>query len=240
MSRTDRSAGRPRSLTMPRIIDAAIELGLRELNMKSLAAALGVNVVTLYRHVGSRDQLMQIATAHLMRERRLQGEGADHWAEFVFQYAGNLFELFRKEPGLITELINGNLHPDAEMDLLEEFLQTMSSYGFSYEEGALLHRSIGAITLGSAVGAIGVQVTLEQGRSWGEEVDATLTGRDPDELPAVRQIMRTLVEYDVPQWLHILHTFLVGIAAKRGETLPDIETLLAAIERADTSADITG
>jgi len=228
MSRTDRSAGRPRSLTMPRIIDAAIALGLRDLNMKALAAALGVNPVTLYRHVGSRDQLMQIAATHLMGQRRLQGDTGGHWAEFVFQYAGNLFDLFRHEPGLITELLNGNLHPDAEMDLLEEFLQIMSSYGFSHEEGALLHRSIGGIALGSAVGAIGVQATLERGRSWGETVDDVLAARNCDELPAVRQIARTLVEYDVHRWLQILYTFLYGVAAERGETLPDIDTLLAA------------
>jgi len=123
--------------------------------------------------------------------------------------------------------MNGNLHPDAEMDLLEEFLQAVASYGFSYEEGALLHRSIGAIALGSAVGAVGVQAALDRGRSWGEDLGGALSGRAAEELPAVRQIARTLVEYDVDRWLQILHNFLAGIAAGRGETLPDIETLLA-------------
>ncbi len=225
MSKTERTVGRPRSLTMLRIIETAIELGLKELNMKALAAALEVNVVTLYRHVGSRDELMRVAVMHLMLQRQL-GQGAgEHWAEIAIHYAGNLFELFRAEPGLLVELLNGNLQPHSEIDVLEQFLQAMASHGFSFEDGLRLHREIGLIVLGSAMGITGMQAAEERGDSWQDDFVQTLKKRDASELQAVRQVLDSFIAYDPHLWLKTLKTLLAGIALERGETLPDLEAL---------------
>lgn len=228
MTQTKRTVGRPRSLTMTRIVDTAIELGLKELNMKSLAAKLGVNVVTLYRHVGSRHELMRIAIMHLMMERRLDTPDNEHWAQFAMRYAVNLFEVFRNEPGLLIELINGNLLPHSEIDVLEEFLQAMAKYGFSYDEGVRLHRSLGAIVLGNVAGTMGIAATLERGGSWEQDLQQALDDRDDSELPAIREALPTVMEYDPDLWLKTIHTLLAGVALKRGETVPDYDAIRSA------------
>ncbi len=210
---------------MLRIIETAIDLGLRELNMKALAAALDVNVVTLYRHVGSRDELMRIAVMHLMLQRQLNQGASEHWAELAVRYAGNLFELFRAEPGLLVELMNGNLQPHSEIDILEQFMQAMAEHGFSFEEGLSLHREIGLIVLGSALGITGMQAAQERGDSWQDDFVETLEKRDESEVVAVRQVLDSFVAYDPQMWLKTLKTFLAGIALERGETLPDLDSL---------------
>lgn len=225
MTRAKRTVGRPRSLTMARIVDAAIELGLKELNMKALAAALGVNVVTLYRHVGSRHELMRIAIMHLMMQRRLDTPDNEHWAQFAMHYAVNLFEVFRNEPGLLIELINGNLQPHSEIDVLEEFLQAMADHGFSFDEGVRLHRSIGAVVLGNVAGTMGITATLERGSSWEQDLQQALDDRDESELPAIRQALPTVMEYDPDLWLKTLHTLFTGVAFRRGESLPDYDDI---------------
>ena len=61
-SRAPRRRGRPPKLSVPAIVAAAIELLDREgpdaLTMRRLGAELGVEAMSLYRHVPSRDALL--------------------------------------------------------------------------------------------------------------------------------------------------------------------------------------
>src|SRR5919109_308999 len=70
MSRTThRPRGRPPTIGREIVLDAAIRLldaeGVEALTMRRLASALGVSAMALYRHVGSKDELLMVLVDRL-------------------------------------------------------------------------------------------------------------------------------------------------------------------------------
>src|SRR5215469_8858987 len=68
------------TLTRDRIVDAALDVidraGLDGLSMRKLGAALGVEAMALYHHVGSKERLLEAVVERLMSELD-PGESAD-------------------------------------------------------------------------------------------------------------------------------------------------------------------
>lgn len=213
--------GRPRRVNAQAIIHAAIEIGLDGVTLKQVADRLGVAVPTLYRHVRSRDELLRMAAFQITLSRALPHDPGAHWSELAQHYAVSLYESFLAEPQLIGELLKGRLGPHAEVDVLEQFLTALTPHGFSLEEGAQLFHAIGMVTIGAAAGAIGLATSRAEGPDWSSETRRTLAERDAKELPRVRQVLPALLEADTIPWLPTLQRMLAGIAAQRGEALPD-------------------
>src|SRR3954464_6044310 len=70
-------------LTRDRILRAALVLiggdGLDALTMRGLGAALGVEGMALYRHVGSKDRLLDGVAELIISELELPTDGAAAW-----------------------------------------------------------------------------------------------------------------------------------------------------------------
>src|ERR671922_104598 len=66
---THRPRGRPPTIGREIVLDAAIRLldaeGVEALTMRRLASALGVSAMALYRHVGSKDELLMVLVDRL-------------------------------------------------------------------------------------------------------------------------------------------------------------------------------
>jgi len=219
--------GRPPRLSTQAIIAAALEIGLDKVSFKQLAARLEVNVATIYRYVRNRSELLRLAAFQLTLGRRLPDQEHAHWSQLAMRYAEEMFESFMKEPELVAELLKGSIGPHVEMDVLDQFLGAMSRYGFSPEEGLLLHRAIGTFTIGAATGVIAVRARQAAGTPWHVEIRRTLIERADSDLPYVRQAMSEYLNFDEWHWLLPLHQLLAGIAAERGEELPTPQGRLA-------------
>ncbi|HEX4895118.1 MAG TPA: helix-turn-helix domain-containing protein [Solimonas sp.] len=212
--------GRPPRVSHQAIIAAALELGLEQVSLKQIADHLGVAQATLYRHVRNRDELLRLAAFELTLSRRLPNAQNAHWSELAARYAETLAEAFVTQPQLISELLKGSLGPHAEVDVLEQFLEALAPHGFSGEEGVALFHALGGLALGAAAGSIGYRASLQTGASWPQQLRRTLAERDPQELARVRAALPAAVERNPAEGLPGLRALLAGVAAARGETLP--------------------
>lgn len=213
--------GRPPRVNVQAIINAALEIGLEQASLKQIAEKLNVAPATLYRHVRNRSELLRLAAFELTLARRLPSGNSEHWSDLATRYAETLFESFIAEPQLMNELLKGRLGPDAEVDLLEQFLAAIRRHDFSPEQGVRLFHSIGTLMLGAAAGAIGLQASRDSDRPWSKAMHELLARRDSDELPNVRQVFPQSIDRQPHDWLPALRALLVGVAALRGETLPE-------------------
>jgi len=219
--------GRPPSLNTQTIIATALEIGLDKVSFKQLAARLGVNVATIYRYVRNRNELLRLAAFQLTLSRRLPEQEHAHWSQLALRYAEDMFESFMHEPELVSEFLKGSIGPQVEIDVLDQFLGAMSRYGFSPEEGLLLHRAIGTMTIGAATGVIALRARQAAGTPWHVEIRRTLIERADSDLSQVRLAMSEYLKFDEWHWLVPLHQMLAGIAAERGEELPTPQGRLA-------------
>lgn len=225
--------GRPRSVSTAQIVAAALELGLDTASFREIAARLGVATATIYRRVHSRDELLRLAAFELTLQRRLPQSGREHWSQLAMRYAESLFQAFVAEPQLIMELLKGGLGPHAEVDLLEQFLDTIAEHGFDSREGTALFHSIGMLVLGAASATIGLQASQDALLDWPQRMQAVLAEREPEELPRVREVFQGESPRSLQSdWRGALHALLSGIAQARGEAL---EPYVAGIQNQNRS-----
>jgi AcrR family transcriptional regulator len=212
--------GRPPRVTIQQIVKGTLRLGLDNLSLKQLADHLGIGLATLYRHIGSRDKLLRLASLELMLQRQLPTDEA-HWAVIAHRYAETLLQALVAEPQLITQLQRGHLGPHADIDVLDQFLVLLTRRGFSVEEGVLLFNSIMMLLVGAATGQIGARAAEETGESWKRAARRALSEREEDEVPLVRRAFPQFIEASPELWQFALRCLLAGVAAARGERLPN-------------------
>jgi AcrR family transcriptional regulator len=218
-----RPVGRPARIELKSIVDAALQIGLDRVTMKAVAEKLDVGIATLYQHVRNRDDLIRMGALRLSLTRRTPEDSNQHWAELATQYAKSLFELLVAEPQLIAELMKGGYGPDTEVDFLEQFLAAMHSRGFSPQDGVRLYRGLSILAMGAAVAEAHYQAIRRSGTSVSTVVRRVLAERDEAELPLLRGVLDSYIDYDAEQWLGSLRELLASTAIARGEILPEVK-----------------
>lgn len=133
------------------IVDAALglisELGIQELTMKRIAAAVGVSEPAIYRHYASKSDIlaavvdeMELSRLKALGEARSAGKGPEETlTAFFMMHAG----LFLRRPAMTTVLFSEDLFRN---------------------DGELLSR-VGAIMTGTQAA---IRTELEKGRGRGE------------------------------------------------------------------------
>jgi AcrR family transcriptional regulator len=180
-----RTAGRPRSLMLDDVLDAAIDLGLGGISMSALAAKLGVGAATIYTYVASRDELVRLAAVRQAKRPRFDDLG-EHWSDLVRGHAGRFFDLWSVEPQLMLQHMQGLIGPDAQFDYLESFLVALVRRGFTVDAGYRLYVTVNAVVHGAVVRAAHLRALKEQGRPYEDVVRLGLAQRRLDELPHLR------------------------------------------------------
>jgi AcrR family transcriptional regulator len=213
--------GRPPTIDAEAILGAALEIGLEGVTLKQVADRLGVAISTLYRHVRSRDELVQLAASQQVLRRKLPKAGDKsshkHWTEVAIHHAESLFESFVGEPQLITEFMKGRLGPEVEVDFLEQFLALTCPHGLTPAEGIRLYRAIGMLTLGGAIGTLAMEAAALTGTPQQVTARRVLAEREPAQLPLLRQATQEYISLDPQTWRQALSDLISGIALSRGE-----------------------
>jgi AcrR family transcriptional regulator len=216
-----RRVGRPARVSTQIIVAAAIEIGLERATCKLVADHLGVSVATLYRHVGSNEELVRLAATQVAASRRFSERTEVHWSELATRYAEVIYDSVVAQPGLVPELMKGRLGPDVEVELLEQFLGALEKQGFGAVEGLQLRSALGMLALGGAVSTIAANAGEQSGTPWGLAMRRTLAERDDRELPVVRRVFPEYLKlHPSHQWRRVLRVLLSGVAKARGERLP--------------------
>ncbi|MCX5374943.1 GntR family transcriptional regulator [Streptomyces sp. NBC_00091] len=91
-----------------RIVRAAVEIadaeGLAALTMRRLGAELGVSAMSLYRHVGSKEQLVVLMADAAFGEQALPERPPPHWRERLELSAALQWRLYRAHPWLAAAM----------------------------------------------------------------------------------------------------------------------------------------
>jgi TetR/AcrR family transcriptional regulator, tetracycline repressor protein len=201
-------------LSRERIIQVAIEYvddhGLTALTMRRLGKELGVEAMSLYRYVNGREDLLEgmvdhmVATLHITSRADALGP-ADGWQAYLQWLAHGVRALAREHPKVFPLI--ATRHPAApwlrpplrSLRVVEDFLTTLISRGFSDNRAVTAYRAFSSFLLGHLLleaSLLGAQTSpaeepLDEGESDVPNADQQL---DLREFPHVERLRDTLSE----------------------------------------------
>jgi TetR/AcrR family transcriptional regulator, tetracycline repressor protein len=203
-----------RPLNRQRVLDTAVGVmdaeGAQRLTMRRLGEALGVEAMSLYHHVNGREDLLEGVVDLLVDQIRVTpgdlGEGHTGWQSVLQLLAHQVRDLALAHPRIFPLI--ATRHPAApwlrpplrSLRVVEEFLQALTSLGFSDEQAASAYRSFTSFLLGhllleaASAGAetSPVEEPLDEGGADVGNDDAQLP---PDAYPTVQRL-RPLLSRD--------------------------------------------
>jgi AcrR family transcriptional regulator len=135
------------SLTPEEIVDVALELaaadGLDGVSLRRIAEVLGVTPMALYRHIGSKEALLDAMADALYAELRLPGDEGDWW-EALRQLARSTRTLLLARPWAVS-LFSRPLAGPHGRELDQALRSTLLRAGFSRAEATELHHQLSNI-----------------------------------------------------------------------------------------------
>jgi AcrR family transcriptional regulator len=142
------------SLTREAIVAAAAEVldeeGLDGLTMRSVARRLDAGAMSLYRHVGGRDELLDLVIARMVAdvpERPLTGD----WRVDVARVARDVRAVLLRRPNL-TILMTSRAGPGAgSLAALDRSLGILRGGGFTPEDAVRANHALGNFVAGAAL-----------------------------------------------------------------------------------------
>jgi len=199
-----RRRGRPRKLTPEAIVAAAIALldrdGAEALSMRRLGAELGVEAMSLYRHVPSRRALLDAVADGLAAEIE-PDERAAEWPDALRSLAGEIRAVARRHPAAFTLVGVRVLGTTGALAPVEAALASLRGGGFTPARAISAYRLVIAYARGYA---------LSELAGFAVEVPPT------DRHPAIRSLSRRLAsEPSEISFRAGLETILGGLRAER-------------------------
>lgn len=155
-----RSGSRGRGLTRESIVAAALaqidESGVHALSMRSLAQALDVEAMSLYRYVRGREDLLEGVVALLMSDliSTLDDEVAEHWQGFLQAIAHQVRLIAVEHPRAFPLVASRNpaapwLRPPLRsIEVVDAFLTALLERGFTDAQAVATYRSFSSFLLG--------------------------------------------------------------------------------------------
>jgi AcrR family transcriptional regulator len=185
-------AGSPRVravLTREAIVDAAVaildEQGLDGLTMRAVAGRLGSAAMSLYRHVASRDELLDLVLERLVTEIPDTACTGD-WREDVAALARDVRAALLRRPQLTVLLTSRTGLGSGGLQTLEKALAIFRSAGMSPRDAAFANHALGNYVAGAALWeAAGLAgATGEVRRARADAASSTMRSLSPEAFPA--------------------------------------------------------
>jgi AcrR family transcriptional regulator len=146
---------RRRALTRERVVAEALTVistdGAAALSMRALAARLGVVPGAIYRHVRSKEQLLDLAVDGVLAEADTRPDSALSWTEQVKTLAQRLRAVLEDHPGIAGLLKTRDPLGPHSLALAEAFLAPLQQAGLPSQQTALAFSLIYDYTLGFAL-----------------------------------------------------------------------------------------
>lgn len=160
-ARGDKSKGSTGRLSRPLIVDTAIayidEHGTRALTMRELGGELGVEAMSLYRYVAGREDLLEAVVTALLDglSDRLDKDLTGTWQGYLQTLAHSVRRIAIDHPGVFP--LVATRHPAAawlrpplrSLELVQDFLETLSSHGFTDAQVVQTYRGFSGFLLGN-------------------------------------------------------------------------------------------
>jgi len=199
-------------LSRERIVATALRLiderGLAQLSMRRLGAELGVEAMSLYKHVASKDALLDGVRELLLSELGDAAPAGDDWTAELLAFARRYRALGRAHPEAFSLLARGaDRAYVAGRASAEAGLRSLLAAGFDEQAAAYALRSVVRYVLGFSL--------IDMA---GEDAPAPLPAAELDALtreqPRVAGLMRSLgADTEDPLFEFGLRALITGIAA---------------------------
>ena len=190
--------------------------------MKKLATHLGVGTATLYQYFDSRKTLMRAAAVYSLSDVPLPEDTGQHWSILARDYVSSVQNLLAENPSFIHSYQHTDYGFEVQFQLIERFLASMKTRGFTPEKGMQLFNVIG---LASFAGAI--EVVRQREFEFQDETMEVVAKRqfdrlDPKTFPLMAQAMPTFTQSPEEKIDLLLSATFKTLAKERGENESDI------------------
>ncbi len=161
------------TLTREQIVQAAIELldseGLEGLNMRALGQRLGSAATAVYWHVGSKANLIALASDRAWNEIALPDLTATHWRTAATAMATYLYAMLTRHPWLLQAFGSLLLYSPGKARHDDHNLAIYEAAGFTDAEAAQGATTVFTFVLGNALGpAATASLTRKLSRDGGD------------------------------------------------------------------------
>jgi AcrR family transcriptional regulator len=159
-------------LTRERIVQAALEMidrdGVDGLSMRKLGAALGVEGMALYRHVASKERVLDGVAEVLLAELELPDAGSASWLEACHALARSYRQIAHRHRGAFRLLALSPLTTARRFERAQAPLAILRAAGFSETAAQRAFRTL----LGYADGYLLRELTDRDAELDAKEADA--------------------------------------------------------------------
>jgi AcrR family transcriptional regulator len=131
-----RRVGRPSQVSLDQILEAVAAIGLDRMTLHNVALALDVTPPALYRHVKSREDLVDTFVTYITARFPTPVVGTQDWPEWARGFAYALMEMYAATPGLADYTIGQTHTSDSVLARHETSIRVAREFGFD-EVGAL-------------------------------------------------------------------------------------------------------
>jgi AcrR family transcriptional regulator len=144
--------GRPAGLSRERIVAEAVAIadteGLHKVSMKHLAERLGSGVMSLYRHVPGKDELVILMYDSLMTGTVPIPE-ADHWRDILRHWGLGVRDLFTAHPWALTVATSERTMGPGEAGWVDAVIGRLTAVGMPAELGLIAVLTVDCFALGA-------------------------------------------------------------------------------------------
>jgi AcrR family transcriptional regulator len=150
--------GRPAGLSRERIVAEAVAIadaeGLPKVSMKHLAERLGSGVMSLYRHVPGKDELVVLMYDSLMAEPLPMPE-SDRWREVLRGWGLSVRELFLAHPWALSVATSDRAMGPNEATWMDGVIGRLTAVGLPADLGLLAVLTVDCFAMGAVWPEIG-------------------------------------------------------------------------------------
>ncbi|MER7364904.1 TetR/AcrR family transcriptional regulator [Nonomuraea wenchangensis] len=147
--------GRPAQISRPAVVTAAMavadEHGLAGLTMPAVAARLGVTTMALYRHVASKDDLLDALVEALLPPLPPESGGAS-WRERLGAMAAAVRDTAARHPAVFPLLLQRPAATERAREIRDGVVAALRQAGLAPGPAARAERLISTAVLGYAAG----------------------------------------------------------------------------------------
>ncbi|MBO3735880.1 TetR/AcrR family transcriptional regulator [Glycomyces niveus] len=150
--------GRPAALSRERIVAEAVAIadaeGLQKVSMKHLAERLGSGVMSLYRHVPGKDELVVLMYDSLMAGPLPLAE-ADNWRDVLRHWGLGVRDLFTAHPWALGVATGERVMGPGEAGWVDAVIGRLTAVGMPAELGLIAVLTVDCFALGAVRPEIG-------------------------------------------------------------------------------------
>ena len=220
MTTTTRTPGKRREkLSRERVVETAMRImdtdGLEAVSMRRVARELGVEAMSLYRHVDDKDDLLDGICERVMTGFEFPPP-ADDWAENVRRGARAWRNLLQRHPNVMQLFAerHGAVRSAGSLAPMEYALQTLISAGLSPRDAVLAFQAFG----GYIEGIVMMDISKMPGHHHKTALDDAFSFADAAEkLPTLAQAFPFFQECDSEEQFEFgLELLIDGLRARAG------------------------